>query len=354
MRSFATLAPAVVVVAALAAAGPGVAQAQSVVLDDGHHDYAARLVDGQLRSQIKDGRTSPAVYRPPADVVVALSAAARVTVPAKPPAAGLGAPGSRVWIIPQVQAPGVPWLGWNTEALTAAEISGPVRWSLNAVSGPGAVTVFQSGAFGAADVLFDSSDGLPDSRDVPLGVHAHGNWTFSAAGRYALTFTMRATGADGRALSDTQTLAVAVEAPAAPGAPVAPTVPSSPGQGNVDPAPIPGGSPAAGGENSRPPQNVSGSTDSSTLRLRSAQARGRSLTVGLKVPAASRVKVKVRRGSRTVASAKAVTVRPSSKRARLRLSRPLSRGVFTVQVTATPKKRSHGPVQVATIKLKVR
>jgi putative ABC transporter-associated repeat protein len=182
------------------------------VLSDGHVDYAARLVDGQLQAVVKDGTAGPehVVWRDPATVVFALGDNARTTIPTTPQLRFLGVPGAPVWLIPQVQQPGVLWAGWNTEELTAAQVAGPVRWTLAAVDGPGTVAVFQTGAFGDVDVVFDSADGLPDTREIPLGTHAHGTWTFSQPGRYRLTFTTAATAATGAPLADTRTLAVTV------------------------------------------------------------------------------------------------------------------------------------------------
>ena len=83
-----------------------------------------------------------------------------------------------------------------------------MTWTLERVSGPGRVAVFQTGSFGAADVLFDSSRSRPGSRTLALGVHAHGNWAFTRPGTYKLRMKMRATARAGRALSDTATLTV--------------------------------------------------------------------------------------------------------------------------------------------------
>lgn len=341
---------AALVAGSLVAASPASA---AVVLSDGHVDFAARIVDGALRSQVKDGTVSPAVWREPSEVVLALGPRARTTVPAKPPTPGLGTPGAPVWVMSQVQQTGVPWLGWNTEALSAAAVDGPVRWSLDAVAGPGAVTVFQTGAFGAGDVLFDSSDGLPDQRDVPVGVHAHGNWTFSARGQYSLTFTMRATAADGRALIDTQRLAITVDEPAVAPRPVEqPTSPAGPGDpaaGGGNPAPA-SGSPSPAGST---PQRGGELPPTDPLRVRSASVRGHTLKLRLRLAVSSKVKVKVRRNERTVASSRRVVVSAKRSAVALRLSRKLTRGTYSVAVTATPSRGSRAAV-TRTAKLKVR
>jgi putative ABC transporter-associated repeat protein len=315
---------ALVAVTALVAGVPG-AGAAGAAFTDGHADYAARLIDGALRSQFKDGAVAPPAWREPADVVVVVGDNARQTVPASGAPAGVGRPGESVWVIPQVQKAGVPWLGWNTEELSAATVDGPVRWSLDAVEGPGNVVVFQTGAFGRADVLFDAADGLPDARDVPLGVHAHGNWAFTRAGEYALTFTMSARGAGGgAALSDTRTLRFVVgsRAAASPGpAPVATTPATSTTPGAAAPAPSPGGTRAAAPVLSLP---------------RAPRVRGRVLTLRLRLSARSRLAAELRRGGRRSAAAiKARTLPAGVRTVRIRLNRAPRRGRHTLRLRAT-------------------
>ncbi|GGP66069.1 TIGR03773 family transporter-associated surface protein [Saccharothrix coeruleofusca] len=182
-----------------------------VVLDDGHVDLIApRLLDGALRTGVKDGAAGPerAVWREPADVVLHVVPEARNTVPADPAYAFLGAPGTPVWLIPQTQVPGVVWAGWNTESLTPQQVSGDVEVSLSAVEGPGEVAVFLTGI--APTVLVDSGDGLPDAITVPLGTHAHANWAFGGEGVYRITVEVTATLADGRAVADRDVFTIAV------------------------------------------------------------------------------------------------------------------------------------------------
>lgn len=197
----------VLVTFAALAAGAAPAQA-AVTLSSGHADYGARIVAGKLQAQVKDQpRAGRTVWRDPSDVVLALGAKARHTLPKR---SFLGAKGTRVWMIPQTQKGGVIWLGWNTEALSSRQLRGSVSWTLERASGPGRVAVFQTGSFGDADVLFDSSRSRPGTRTVPLGVHAHGNWAFTRAGTYRLRFKTSATSRSGSTLADTATLTVRV------------------------------------------------------------------------------------------------------------------------------------------------
>lgn len=296
------------------------APAEAQVLADGHVDYAARIVDERLRSLVK----TDAGWREPSAVTWSVVDAARTTVPASAPF--LGRPGESVWVLPQVQQAGVLWPGWNTEELTGAQVSGPVAWRLDAVSGPGDFTLFQSGVFGEPDVVFRSADGLPDTRSVPLGTHAHGNWVFTREGAYRLTFTMSATLAGGTPSQDTQTLAVQVGKPAA----VEPTPTATPSPGaSATPAPH---------EADKPP--APDTATAPTLRALAATVRGRTLTLRVRLDRTSRVSVTLRRSGKTSARVKPRVLRAGTRTLRLTLSRRPSAGRHTVRVTASADGRS--------------
>lgn len=194
--------------------GPTVQQATAegrVVLDDGHIDVGARLIDGELRTEVKDGTAvGRIVWRDPADVALHLRPQGRTTVPEGAAFGFLGAPGDDVWILPQVQEAGILWPGWNTEEITDDQLPGGITWELTGVDGPGDFVLFLNGSFGAPTVVFQSADGLPDTFDVPLGTHAHGNWAFTEPGIYRLEYTMSGALPDGTSVSDRSTLQFAV------------------------------------------------------------------------------------------------------------------------------------------------
>jgi putative ABC transporter-associated repeat protein len=181
-----------------------------VVLSDGHVDYAARIVNGKLTSQIKDGTAAGTPqWRSPSQVVFHLKPEAATSVPSGA-FAFLGAVSAKIWQIPQTQKPGILWLGWNTEEITTSQATGDVTWSLTAVNGPGSVAIYELDPFGKPVVIFNSKDGLPDGYGIRLSTHAHGNWAFTAPGAYKLTFTHSAKLASGTTVSDTQTVTFAV------------------------------------------------------------------------------------------------------------------------------------------------
>jgi putative ABC transporter-associated repeat protein len=187
-----------------AAAVPAAADAK-VTLSEGHVDVAAaRIVDGKLRSYVKDDTGDRVVWRDPATVVTRVVNKARVRLPAG--MGFIGPRGKRVWMIPQVQKRGVIWAGWNTEEITRRQIRGGVAWTLRKVRGPGRVVVFQTGSFGDEDVLFNSRRGMPQGYTIPVGTHAHGNWAFTKRGTYKMRFTMSVRTRRGKRQSDTATL----------------------------------------------------------------------------------------------------------------------------------------------------
>ncbi|WBQ06798.1 choice-of-anchor M domain-containing protein [Kribbella sp. CA-293567] len=182
-------------------------------LSTGHADYAVRLENQRLSARIKDG-TAPGtpVWRDPAKVAIRLTAAAATRAPGGA-FAFLGPAGSPLWQIPQTQKDGVIWLGWNTEEITAAQLTTGVDWRLDKVTGPGAIAVFEFDSFGQPKIIFNSTDGLPDTYRIPLGTHAHGNWSFTKPGTYQATFTHSATLKTGARSTTTSTVTFLVAVP---------------------------------------------------------------------------------------------------------------------------------------------
>lgn len=192
-------------VAAAAVQPPPVASGK-VTVERGHVDaLAPRLVDGGLRVHVKDGSVVGTVtWREPADVEFKVTNVARVALPDAPALSFLGAAGGQIHLLPQQEQPGILWIGWSTEELKPADVTGPVTWTLTSVTGPGPFGLFTTGSFGAHSVIFNSTDGLPDTHSVALGTHAHANWAFGKPGRYQLNFTVSATKSDGNTVRDTE------------------------------------------------------------------------------------------------------------------------------------------------------
>ncbi|MEU4290815.1 TIGR03773 family transporter-associated surface protein [Kribbella sp. NPDC026596] len=182
----------------------------TAVLSVGHVDVAARTVGSRLRFQVKDGTRGATVWRDPGTVAFQVKPSADEVVPASAAYRFLGPAGATVWQIPQTQAADLLWSGWNTESVDYTTLNGPVRWSLDKVSGPGKAAVYQFDQFGQPLISFDSGTRLPQSISLAGPTHAHGNWAFTKLGLYKLTFTHSATTKSGQKLSDTATLSVVV------------------------------------------------------------------------------------------------------------------------------------------------
>jgi putative ABC transporter-associated repeat protein len=195
--------------AATTAAGDVVSETK--VLDEGHVDFAARVVDNKLQIHIKDGTVSGrTTWREPSSVVLHVKPAAKNTLPAGDEFAFLGKGGDPVWLLDQVQQEGLLWPGWSTDNIEAGATKGGVEFSLTKVEGPGTYALYTYDAMSGANVLFNSKDGVPDSFDVPANTHAHGGWAFTREGTYRLTFKMSGTLANGTKVSDTETVTFAV------------------------------------------------------------------------------------------------------------------------------------------------
>jgi putative ABC transporter-associated repeat protein len=176
-----------------------VSAADADVAASGHVDFGSQLVGGELVARAKD---DAGVWRDPAGLVLHVSDAARGAVPGG--YGFLGTPGSTIWTIPESQAGGVPWLGWNTQHPSVTSgLSGPVTFTLAGVDGPGDLIVYMSGTFGSANQRVFDTVGGPRSISVPLNTHQHANWVFTQPGAYHVTITQTGTTASGRRVSAT-------------------------------------------------------------------------------------------------------------------------------------------------------
>ncbi len=180
------------------------------IIVDGHVDIGPRFVDGAWTAQLRDDRASASVWRDLDDVVLRVPDAALFPIP-EGDYGFLGETGEEIYMLPQVQASGIVWPGWNTQDPSVIDgVPGAVDWNLTAVDGPGAFTLFLTGSFGGVEVLFDSSEALPQTVTVPRNTHAHGNWTFAEPGVYRLTVEFTATTGEGETVTDTEDVQIAV------------------------------------------------------------------------------------------------------------------------------------------------
>ena len=125
----------------------------------------------------------------------------------------VGAPaGSKVYVIPQTEAKGVIWPGWNTQdPQLVSKLNRGVNLTLEQVSGPGTFSLYlENGNFSAPQVLWSSTKNEPQKLWVEKNTHTHANWVFTAPGEYLLKVTASAELSDGSTVSDTRYLKFAV------------------------------------------------------------------------------------------------------------------------------------------------
>ncbi|MFI1659174.1 TIGR03773 family transporter-associated surface protein [Streptomyces sp. NPDC020472] len=187
------------------------AATEKKVLGEGHIDIAARVVDGKLQIQVKDGTVAGrTTWREPSSVELRVGAAAKKRIPSGNAFSFLGEAGEPVWLLDQVQQEGLLWPGWSTDNVEAGALKGGVKFALAKAEGPGGFALYTYDGLSGANVLFNSKDGVPDAVDVPADTHAHGGWAFGGEGVHRLTVSMTGTLANGSTSTDTETLTFVV------------------------------------------------------------------------------------------------------------------------------------------------
>ena len=134
---------------------------------------------------------------------------AQTAIPANFRSAFPGDPES-MWVLPQAQVKGLPWLGFSTTRLTSDSLQqdSKITVTMRDVRGPGRIFTWHEGVNGAKLEL-DSGD---SSRTLEYGLndHDHQAFGFTQAGFYAATFTFAGTDAAGAPFSKDLTATFAV------------------------------------------------------------------------------------------------------------------------------------------------
>lgn len=227
----------------------------AAVVDVGHVDLGPKVVDDAWVLAARDDSVTPAVWRDPNRVAIHVHDAARQTLPEGTAYDFTGArAGDQVWAVPQVEVPGVVWLGWNTQdPAVVQQADRGVTLRFTRVRGPGRMTLFlQPGNFAPPEVLVSSAQ--PGAQDVfvDANTHTHANWVFTEPGVYLVDVTFLADTAAGQhheasttlrfSVGDTTDPQEALDAAAGPvELPVAPAAPpaEAPGAGAVGSAVVP-------------------------------------------------------------------------------------------------------------------
>lgn len=254
-------------------AGP----ADEVTIAEGHLDMGPRLIDGRWTIQVRDDTVQPVVWRPLEKVTLRGTEKAKLAVPSSSQFAFLGQPGSSVWLLPQVQQPGIVWPGWNTQAPEIVERMGrEVTWKLHSVQGPGTFHLFLNENFANPRILFDSTKPFPQETGIETNTHVHGAWAFSAPGRYQLGISMEGVAKDGTKYYGTGTVRINVgsdaEIAAAPTGPVRGTPPSA-----TSAAPATTAQPATTARSAQTPASKPGETN------KTSETSGIDLILGLAI-----------------------------------------------------------------------
>lgn len=190
-----------------------VIEGEHAVLERGHVDLGPLLLDGEWTACARDDTAHPPVWRLPEDVVLRVVDEGALELPEGEEYAFTGAvAGDRVWSVPQVEVPGVVWLGWNTQdpAVVAQDLRG-VRLRFHSCQGPGQVSLFlQPGNFAPPEVLVDPGVDEPQEVFVEMNTHTHANWVFTMPGVYLVDLEIEGEHRDGSRVAASTTLRFAV------------------------------------------------------------------------------------------------------------------------------------------------
>jgi surface-anchored protein len=155
---------------------------------EGHGDIAVNHVAGEWRFGVVID-SFPGTEFAPHEVLIKAGNNARLAIPASPNFSFLGAAGDPVWIYPQSQAAGVPFVGISAEATPLGTfVNNRFNLELSSVAGPGHFFMWTTSGTGTPTVRMNSADGISaaDVFNVPSGGHAHMNWGFSSPGTYSV------------------------------------------------------------------------------------------------------------------------------------------------------------------------
>ncbi len=169
-----------------------------VRLTQGEVDLGVAFEDGAFDLHLHDHAAD--IEYESGDARLHVAALAKSTVPDDPNFSFLGTPDNAVWILPQRENPKLLFLGLAGEEIEAGVFQDErVELSIVSLVGPGDLFLYGVDGFGAADVHFNSQDGLTESDryEVAVGSHAHVNWAFTEPGLYELTLQASGTLAEG-------------------------------------------------------------------------------------------------------------------------------------------------------------
>ena len=118
------------------------------------------------------------------DVVFKVGDDAQLALPDDADSTVGGTPGQDVWVVPQTEQAGVPWVGWDTQSPSlVGAVDRGVTLEFLGHSGPGEFSLFlQNSGFEAPQVLWSLLSNSRKGFWVDLNTHTHANWTFTEPG----------------------------------------------------------------------------------------------------------------------------------------------------------------------------
>ncbi|GAB3073572.1 choice-of-anchor M domain-containing protein [Corynebacterium aquatimens] len=168
---------------------------EKVVISEGHADLGPVYVNGKLNFMVRDDSQAPPVWRHIDDVVFAVSDKAISdnavsdnaiqTLPEADELSFTGAkPGAKVWVVPQTEVAGVPWLGWTVQSPAVVDKSERgVNIAFGGHQGPGDFSLFlHDGGSSQPQQLWNSRLSGHQPMWVEADTHTHANWVFTEPG----------------------------------------------------------------------------------------------------------------------------------------------------------------------------
>ncbi|MCS4535012.1 choice-of-anchor M domain-containing protein [Corynebacterium sp. HS2168-gen11] len=182
----------------------------------GHADLGPLIVSGgdqAFDAFVRDDSQIPPIWRHTDDLLFVVGEQAAQQLPDSDEFAFTGAqPGQKVWVVPQVEQAGVPWLGWSTQSPAFVEqVDRGITMTFVGHSGPGQFTLFlQNGGFEKPQVLWNSAEQRAQELWVDANTHTHANWVFTEPGIHQVAIEIAAKLKDGSEDTITKILTFAV------------------------------------------------------------------------------------------------------------------------------------------------
>ncbi|MDK8471726.1 choice-of-anchor M domain-containing protein [Corynebacterium accolens] len=188
-------------------------EGEEKVIDSGHVDVGTLLDGDDAELLARDDAGDKPVWRHLDDLVFSVGDAAQQPLPDTDDFDFVGADsGSEVWVVPQTEQVGVPWLGWNTQAPSLVDNADRgVTMEFLGHSGPGDFSLFlQNGGFEAPQLLWSTAAKSDKEFWVDLNTHTHANWTFTEPGVHQVGIRVKGTTNEGKDFSTDGILTFAV------------------------------------------------------------------------------------------------------------------------------------------------